>query len=402
MPSLPDARGERLACLDWIRFLVVLLLAPFHAAISFTGMGSVYVYDTPVRDIMLSGGTPSGVGPLVLTEFSVFLDNWFMHLLFLVSGIAAAMALRKRSATQFLVERCSRLLLPLLLGTVMVVSVQSWLRAVSFGTYTGGFLAFFPSFFNGPYTGPHGSGNFDVGQLWFLGSLFFLSAITLPLMVRIRNAGDASRTMQAARRFAAMPFLLLPALWTGVLEALFRPGWPSSTVGPVVTLHLSFFLAGYLMAGVPELLKAVNRHRAVLLALGLGAFAARISVYSLFTVPDGYNAANVTSQFFRGAASYGLVMAAMGYGQRYLNRQGRALAVARDLSFPLYILHFVPLSAALYLLLGTGLSIGARWAIAVAASWACVALFTCLARHVPPLRWFFGIRRPRGALKRPA
>ena len=58
MTSASASPSGRLAYLDWLRFLVVLLLAPFHAAISFTGMGSVYVYDLPVRDILLSGGTP--------------------------------------------------------------------------------------------------------------------------------------------------------------------------------------------------------------------------------------------------------------------------------------------------------------------------------------------------------
>ncbi len=37
----PDTR--RLAYLDWLRFLVVLSLAPFHAALSYTGFGVVYV-----------------------------------------------------------------------------------------------------------------------------------------------------------------------------------------------------------------------------------------------------------------------------------------------------------------------------------------------------------------------
>ena len=68
--------------------------------------------------------------------------------------------------------------------------------------------------------------------------------------------------------------------------------------------------------------------------------------------------------------------------------------MARDLAFPLYVLHFAPLSAATYLLLGTGLSVLARWMIAVLASWATVALFTYLARFVPLVRDLFGIRPP--------
>ncbi len=398
MTPVSASLSGRLAYLDWLRFLVVLSLAPFHAAISFTGMGSVYVYDIPVRDILLSGSTPVGVGPLVLTEFTVFMDNWFMHLLFLVSGIGAALSLRKRNGAQFLGERSNRLLLPFLIGTLLVVSFQSWLRALSFGRFSGGFFAFFPSFFNGIYTGPQSNGNFDWGQLWFLVYLFVFSALSLPLFLSIRRKGEASRIFSIARRFAMMPLILFPALWTGLLEALFRPGWPGSlnlvSDWANVTVYLSFFFAGYVAGSVPELLQAVEKYRLAALILGVTAFLSRIAIYTVVIVPNGYAAANIIAQAFRGIAAYGLVMAAIGYAQRYLNRQGRMLGIARDLSFPLYILFYAPLTAATYLLLNSGLSVWTRFTLAVAASWSFVALFTYLARFIPPVRGFFSIRQP--------
>ena len=161
----------------------------------------------------------------------------------------------------------------------------------------------------------------------------------------------------------------------------------------IFTVSLSFFLGGYVVGSVPELLPAIEKHRRAALYLGATAFLARSMIYWLVVVPDGYNAANIMTQAFRGVAAYGLVMAAIGYGQRYLNRPGRALGIARDLSFPLYILHYAPLTAATYLLLTSGLSIWTRWILAVAASWSFVAVFTFLARFVPPVRNFFSIRQ---------
>jgi peptidoglycan/LPS O-acetylase OafA/YrhL len=145
MADLPAAAAQagspgRLAYLDWLRFLVVLSLAPFHAALSFTGMGVVYVYDTPLRDAILAGTAIRDVGPLAMRLFTVFMDNWFMHLLFFISGIGACLSLRKRSPGQFIGERASRLMLPLLIGTLAVISIQSWLRALSFGRFSGGFF----------------------------------------------------------------------------------------------------------------------------------------------------------------------------------------------------------------------------------------------------------------------
>lgn len=389
MTSVSATPSGRLAYLDWLRFIVVLLLSPFHAAISFTGMGSVYVYDIPVRNILLAGSTPVGIGPIVLSEFTVFLDNWFMHLLFLVSGIGVVFSLRKRNGAQFMGERCNRLLLPLLIGTLLVVSYQSWLGALSFGKFPGGFFAFFPSFF---------TKYFNYGQFWFLAYLFVFSALLLPLFLSIRQKGDASRIVSIACRFARMPLILLPALWTGLLEAVFRPGWPGSmnlvNDWAYFTVFLSFFFIGFLTGWVPELLQAFEKYRLAGLILGVAAFASRIAVYEVVTVPIGYNAANIVTQAFRGIAAYGLVLAAMGYAQHYLNGQSRLLGIARDLSFPLYVLHYAPLTLATYLLLNSELSIWTRWILAVAASWSFVALFTFIARFVPLVRDFFGIRQP--------
>lgn len=398
-PAAPSTPSGRLAYLDWLRFLVVLSLAPFHAAISFTGVGSVYVYDTPVRNILLAGGTPVNIGPSALMYYTVFMDNWFMHLLFFISGIGAAHSLRKRSGAQFMGERFNRLLLPFLLGTLLVVSFQTWLGALSFGKFTGSFFAFFPLFF---------TENFNWGHLWFLIYLFVFSALALPLFLSIQRKGEGSRFLSTARHFATarlvaqMPLILLPALWTGLLEALFRPGWPGSlnlyNDWAVFTLNFSFFLGGYIAGSVPELLQAIEKHRRAALVLGIFAFLARMATYRVVPVPDGYNTANIVAQAFRGIAAYGFVMAFMGYGQRYLNRPGSLLntwlPVARDLSFPFYILHYAPLTVATYLLVDSGLSIWMRWILAVAASFGFVALFTFLARFVPLVRDFFHIRQP--------
>ena len=64
--SLLATSPVRLSYLDWLRFLVVLCLAPFHAVLSYTGMGVVYVYDTPIRDFFLSGVFPHNAGPAAM------------------------------------------------------------------------------------------------------------------------------------------------------------------------------------------------------------------------------------------------------------------------------------------------------------------------------------------------
>lgn len=399
MADLDRGGVVRLPYLDWVRFFVVLSLAPFHGALSYTGFGVVYVYDDPVRDAILSGqGLYGHHGPTALRLFTVFMDNWFMHLLFLVSGIAAAMALHSRGARGFLRERVRRLLLPFAVCTLTVIPLQAWLRALDFKTFDGSFLAFFPHFFNAPTSGPGSTGNFDWGHLWFLIYLFTFSLLALPLFRFWQRAGTPTLRAAGIPRLTHGAWILLPALWFGVLEAIFRPGWPGfqNLVADWAnfTVYLSYFVFGYLAGADGRLVESARCNRHAALALGLLAFGARLACYRWLPVGSGYEGFNVLAQALRGIASWGLVVAAIGYGRAHLNSGGRPWGIVRDLSFPLYLLHFVPLTAATFLLLHAPLGIWSRWSISVIVAWTTVALCTWAFRFVPPLRWFFGIRAP--------
>lgn len=400
-PDDGSRSAQRLAYLDWLRFGVVLALAPFHAALSYTGYGYVYVYDNPVRDAVLAGqGLYGHFGPDALRGFTVFLDNWGMQLLFLVSGMGAALSLRKRSAGAFIGERASRLMLPFPFILLLVIPIQSWFRALDFKTFSGGLFAFYPHFFNGISTGPGSPGNFDWGHLWFLMYLWVYSLIAAPLFASWQRRGTPTLRGRQTPRIARAGWVLVPALWIALLEAVFRPGWPGAqnlvNDWANFTVYLSFFVLGYLAGVDSRLPEAAERIRFVALALGLGAFAARLACYDWFPVGEGYQRFNVLAQFLRGLASGGLVVAAIGFGRRHLTATGASLGIARDLSFPLYLLHFAPLTAITYLLLDSGLDVWTRWALCVLVTWATVALCTFVFRLVPPLRSLFGIRAPAG------
>lgn len=387
--------GARLAWLDWLRFLVVLSLAPFHGAISFTGQGVVYVYDPSVRDAILHGTSPDA-GPYAFRLLVLFLDNWFMHLLFFISGIGVSMALQKRNPRAFINERANRLLLPALFGVLTVIAAQSWLRAINFGRFNGNFFAFYPHFFNGIRISASSHGNFEWGHLWFLVYLFVFSVLGLPLFIRSKNWPPFSDS-RLSSWMSIGGRILYPALWIGMLEAVFRPGWPGfqNLINDWAnfTVYLSFFIFGYVAGLDRGLLEAIEKRKTIALAAGITLFVIRIEMLRTLQISDGYSLLNITTQFIRGVTAFCLVLAAIGFGKRYLNRGGKALALARDNSFPLYIMHFLPLSAATLLLIGTPLPMMARWAIAVIASWVSVAIFTEIARRIPPLRSLFGIRK---------
>ena len=97
---------ERAFYLDWVRIVVILLLVPFHSAITFATRGDGFIrypQQVPVMDIFLW-----------------FLSIWIMPVLFMVSGISAYYALQHRTPGEYAEERRAKLLIPMLAGVLVV------------------------------------------------------------------------------------------------------------------------------------------------------------------------------------------------------------------------------------------------------------------------------------------
>jgi glucans biosynthesis protein C len=389
--------SKRIVFIDWLRFIVVFLLIPFHAAISYTGGGNVFVYDEHIRTSIENGTLTWNAGPAFMRYFTMFLDNWFMHLLFLLAGITTALALCKRTPLEYVQERFCRLLWPYTIGILTVIPAQSWLRALCFGRFNGNFFAFYPHFFNGINQGPTSVGNFEWGHFWFLIYLFVFSMISLPLFMKIIQKGKGSIIYKTAMAISNGERVLLFAVWFSILEAAFRPGWPGfqNLINDWAnfSVYLSYFILGFIVGRFTSVLESIERNRHKAFFLGFSAFLCRIIIYRICTVQDGYTIANIVVQGFRGAASYGFVLAAIGYGKRLLNNESKYMNLIRDLSFPLYFLHFFFVSAVTYLLIGTGLSTWFRWFITIISTSCIILLFTLPARHIYLFRNFFGLNK---------
>ena len=389
----------RLAYLDWLRFLVVLSLAPFHAALSFTGMGVVYVYDTPIRDLLLPASPPRG-GP---RHSGCSPSSWTIGSCTCFSSYPALPPHRLFQEGQPAVPwRTGQSAASSPAPGHAFCHFHSSMAAGAFLRQVFRQLHFFLSSFlqrNQPW--PNGQGQFRLRP-----------ALVPALPVRLLGSHSAPAQLRETARTPRGSWPERVGCRRALLSSSPRSGlrsWRPCSV-PVARFPEPRERLGRTSASTSRSSFSDSLQRA------RGSSWKRWSetgcpplpwvcshsppgsaVYRLTPVPAGYSVANIAAQALRGAAAYGLVSAALGYGRRFLNHESRALDMARDLAFPLYVLHFAPLSAATYLLLGTGLSVLARWMIAVLASWATVALFTYLARFVPLVRDLFGIRPPGAA-----
>jgi glucan biosynthesis protein C len=119
-----------------------------------------------------------------LIEFIKIVNQWHMHLFFLLAGASSYFALKFRSRKEFVIERIKRLFIPLLFGVAVIIPPQSYLRLfddvrkvwpewaaqyfIGGPDYQKSFFAFYTDYFNGPFP----EGNFEWGHLWFLAYLF--------------------------------------------------------------------------------------------------------------------------------------------------------------------------------------------------------------------------------------
>lgn len=86
--------------IDNIRTLGILLLFPFHTSRIFNSFETFYVVGNP---------------RVICDNFIRITSEWFMPLLFVISGISTSFAMQKCSTKQFIKERFFRLLILLYL-----------------------------------------------------------------------------------------------------------------------------------------------------------------------------------------------------------------------------------------------------------------------------------------------
>jgi glucans biosynthesis protein C len=96
----------RLAWIDQLRTLIIVLVINMHACVTYSHLGSWYVNEPP---------EPSGPAKLVFLFWQGHLQSFFMGTLFLIAGYFAQGSLERRGPWGFVRERLVRLGMPTLL-----------------------------------------------------------------------------------------------------------------------------------------------------------------------------------------------------------------------------------------------------------------------------------------------
>lgn len=296
--------------IDNMRWIIILLLIPYHAAMAWNVWGEPnYIYF----------GSNKAISSIV-----VFLSPYFMPLLFLIAGISARSALQKRTIAQYVLERAKKLLVPFVLGTILIMPFMTYIAEKFNYGYQGNLLSHYTVFFT-RFTDLTGAdGSFSVGHFWFILYLFLISlmaaGITL-LLGKITFPKGMDRP------------LLLACLWGVPLPVL---GGLFSIGGKSLAEYTYIFLVGYYIFSKDTVIGIAEKYKWIFLCVGLTA--AVLNVY-LFIWTDAQHALlNMAAKYI---SEWFMITSLLGIGKGYLDFGGKVSGYMLKRSYAFYIFHFV-------------------------------------------------------------
>ncbi|HEX6133503.1 MAG TPA: acyltransferase family protein [Longimicrobiales bacterium] len=385
--STPPARAlpanARAAEIDWLRLAAVVVVLVVHAAQIFSPFESWHIA-SPDRSPWLG----------LLTALTA---PWIMPLFTLLAGAGAWFTLQRRSPAEFLRTRAIRLLPPFVLGTLILIPPQVYLRRLYRGEFDGTFLDFYPRFFEGASP----DGNFSWGHLWFILYLFFYFVAATPLFRSLshgRGRGLLARMGAAAdRKRAAILWLVIPF---AAGQLLLRARFTQST-GALLddwATHAWLFTAlitGYALMEEPRLMAAVDRGwRIALLPAALS-----LSIIGLYVMPgDAYD--RLPSRpglwYFTfwttfSLASWSWLVVLLGAARRYLDRPTPFLERWRHSAYGIYVLHQTVIVLIAWEVVRWPLDLHLRFLIISALSLAVTLMLVAILRRLPGMRTAFGL-----------
>lgn len=296
--------------LDNLRWLIILILIPYHAAQAWN------VWNEP-NYIIFEGNK-------IISSITVFFSPYFMPILFVLAGISTKYALQKRSVKEYFIERVKKLLIPFLFGTIVLMPVMTYLADKYNNSYGGNFFTHYAIFFTRWTDLTGADGGFSVGQFWFIFYLFIISTICVGIIELVKKL--------TAKKERSVPFWLIFILGIPLpfLSELLPIG------GKSIFEFTYLFLIGYYVFTDEKLLEKLKRYSLIFLLIGLVFTIANVYLF-IWSGKDF----KILNGVFNAISKWFMIIALLGLAKRYLNFNGKISNYMKQRSFLYFIFHFV-------------------------------------------------------------
>lgn len=363
--------------LDWLRVIVFALLIFYHVGMFFVPWGwhikNNLVYEW-IKWPML------------------FLNQWRLPILFVISGMGTYYALSKRNLGQFSWERIKRLGIPLIFGMLFIVPPQVYIERLAKNQYSGSYFQYFTTeAFHGVYP----EGNISWHHLWFLPYLLIFSLLLGPLFIYLKK--NNTRFIDWTKKIMATRFgiywFIIPLYF---LEALVEPFFDITHALIDDWFNFSFsivlFFYGFLLIATGESFwKCVESIKSKALLLGMFTFLSQAFIW-LF-LEDGY-VVHFTEALLKVLNIWSWILVLFGYAAKYLNHKSGSLAYANRAVYPFYILHQTVTIVLAYFLMNLSWGLFPKAAILVIGTFGFSGLiYHFMILKIPFLHPLFGLKK---------
>ncbi len=371
--------------LDWLRIIAFSLLIFYHVGMFYVTWGwhVKSVYASPFAEPLMQMVSP-----------------WRLALLFFISGVAIRFATDKAdSIVRFARSRLARLGLPVLFGVYAWVMPQAYYQVRQSGEFTGSMAAFYPDYVRIEQVFSTITPTWN--HLWYLAYVLLYILVILPLLPWLRRIPETRAWHAISSRAWVVVFLvILPFVAT---ETWLAPHYPTThaLVGDWANHAHRFmiFVIGFFVAKDLAFWRTVDRAWRFAPALAVGAW---------LVLANGQAVADTLQPLLSGTPlrflfsyvgtlyAWACMLTLLGFGQRFLNRESRALRYLTSAIFCYYVLHQTITVVAGYYL--TELRLGAvpeAFALLAVTVLGCVAGYEIL-RRIPGVGILFGVRQVSG------
>jgi hypothetical protein len=380
----------RLYYIDWIPLIAIFGVFIYHAS-------RPYI----MQEWLLQNDTQSIALTLL---FLIFLGSFGMPLFFFVSGASSRFALRKRTGSQYAMERVKRLLLPFIVGCIVLSPIQFYLEWLHKGWYDGPFLPFIPLLIKDRIeriaqgVSPALFEAFG-SHLWFLGFLFSFSLLALPLFLWLKSGSGRQFLHNLGRlgdiRGGLMAFVIPVVLGRVLLQESF----PGYTDWADFTYMFVFFVIGYIFYADDRLVNAIKRDGKIALVVGLGVTGFIVVALALGVGREWIEMPGTAGFYLAWTLAsingWCWTIFALSVGMQYLQVQNKWLLMGQEAILPFYVFHQPVIVIIGFYVVQWTAPIIVEWPVLVLSSLlGTLVIYQFIVKRIGPLRVLFGMKAP--------
>jgi fucose 4-O-acetylase-like acetyltransferase len=333
-PALATREKPRLQFIDNLRWVMIVLVVSMHAAVTYSHLGSWYFMEDP---------QPPQAVLVLFAAYQMFLQAFFMGLLFLIAGYFVPGAFDRKGFCNFLRDRVLRLGVPSLLYMLAIHPVTVYWLLRDFADHARPSLAkaYLPYLTTGRFL--RGS-----GPMWFALTLLLFSAVYA--LCRKLNPKPLASEREAALPTNTQAIGL--ALAIGLCTFLVRIWQPIGT--NILNMQLCFFsqyillfIAGIFAWRRDWLMRIPYRFGMrwlkAALAVGslvwLGIILAALGTHTEPKLFGGWSWQSAAISFWESFFCVGVCLGLIVLFRDIFNRQGKLARWLSDNCFSVYVFH---------------------------------------------------------------